>query len=642
MQFATKPFRMQVSVWLIWFISCLIFLINPTPSDILASTQPILSAVALHDENSGSAFPWKSKRRLRKWAWKRYQALKSANKKAKRMAWFAHLALSGTSSMAQVADWIIRSQLVRHLGAFPFLYDFLEKLKVDEIINRYTPTKADVDYGTVAMLIILNRLMAPRPFYKLADWASRTVLVYRLGVPASKFNDDRLGRTLDAISPHVEKIWQAVVIQALLRGDIDLSIVFYDLSAFVAHGDYADSEYVDFGFAHNTPMNKKKFKIGLNVSADGNIPLLYKFWSGRSADKATVEINMAMLKAFLEKRSLSRKKTIIIGDRANLDDKLAFAYEKNKLSYLSGLQAHRNVHKELLVNFPEKHFYENALTKEKGPKGYWGKFCRVPFENEEEKRTIYHRGLVVLSGPMRTALRKDRAEKIRDLRQELRELQAKIGKPHYRGLENIQRKANSMIKKSTVGKFMHAEAFLDGEEKVQLRWWIDKLSLWKAMQRDGRYLLVTNDWLLSDKRMLELYREKDGVEKRFTVAKSDLKVSPIYLHKDNRIEAMLLLNMLALLAYSLLEREMQNRGLHLTTRKIIEKLDNLSIVESALRNGETLYRIVHVDEEQELLLECLSQILHEFNPQLKRPLQFGTEKQLYLNLPPPDKMPLIA
>ena len=155
---------------------------------------------------------------------------------------------------------------------------------------------------------------------------------------------------------------------------------------------------------------------------------------------------------------------------------------------------------------------------------------------------------------MRTALRKDRAEKIRDLQQELRELRDKIGNPHYRGVENIQKKANSRIKKSAVGKFMHAEAFLDGEEKVQLRWWIDKLPLWRTMQRDGRYLLVTNDWLLSDKRMLELYRKKDGVEKRFTVAKSDLKISPIYLHKDNRIEAMLLLNMVALLAYSLLER----------------------------------------------------------------------------------------
>lgn len=642
MQFATKTHRLQVSIWLVWLVSCLVFLINPSPSYILSENQPILSAIAIYDEHHGSAFPWKAKRRLRKWAWKRYQALKRANQKAKRMAWLARLELSGVSSVAQAVDWLIKSQLVRHLGAFPFLYDFLEKLKISEIINRYTPTKGEVAHGTVAMLIILNRLVAPRPLYKIADWASRTVLVYRLGVPASKFNDDRLGRTLDVISEHAEEIWQAVLQEALLRADIDLSIVFYDLSAFVAHGDYVDSEYVDFGFAHNTPMNKKKFKIGLDVSADGNIPLIYKFWSGRSADKATVEKNMTMMRAFLEKHSHSSKKTIIIGDRANLDDKLAFAYEKNKLRYLSGLKTAKNVHKELLVHIPEEQFYGSPLTKEKGPKGYWGRACMVPFESKEKKKTIYHKGLVVLSGPMRTAFRKDRAKNIHDLGQELKELQAKIGKPHYRGIENIQRKANGKIKKSTAGKFMRAEAFLDNEEKVHLRWWIDKLALWKAMQRDGRYLLVTNDWSLSDKRMLELYREKDGVEKRFTVAKSDLKVSPIYLHKDNRIEAMLLLNMLALLAYSLLEREMQSRGMHLTTRKIIEKLDNLSLIENSFRDGSTLYRIVPIDEEQEILLECLAQILNEFNPQFKQPLQFGEKKQLYLNLPPPDKMPLIA
>ena len=642
MQSATKTRRMQVSIWLIWLISCLIFIINPSPSYVLSQNQPVLSAAAIYDEYYGSAFPWKSRRRLRKWAWKRYQALKGANRKAKSLAWFARLSLSGALSIAQVIDWLIKSQMARHLGALPFLYDFLEKLKIGEIINRFAPTKGEVAHGTVAMLIILNRLVSPRPLYKIADWVSRTVLVYRLGVPASKFNDDRLGRTLDVISENIEEIWQAVVHQALLRGDINLSVIFYDLSAFISHGEYADSEYVDFGFAHNTPINKKKFKIGLDVGADGNIPLVYKLWSGRSADKATVDNNMTMLKAFSEKHNHSTKRTMVIGDRANLDDRLAFAYEEKNLRYLSGLKTDRKIHQELLINIPEKRFYASPLTNEKGPKGYWGRSCRVPFENKEEKRSIYHKGLVVLSGPMRTALRKDRAEKIRALGQELKELQTKIGKSYYRGVENIQRKANSILKKSSVGKFMHAEAFLDNEEKVQLRWRIDRLLLWKAMQRDGRYLLVTNDWSLSDKRMLELYREKDGVEKRFTVAKSDLKISPVYLHKDNRIEAMLLLNMLALLAYSLLEREMQNRGMNLTTRKIIEKLENLSLIENSLRNGEVLYRIVPVDHEQELLLECLAQILNEFNPQFKQPLQFGAKKELYLNLPPPDKMPLIA
>ena len=64
--------------------------------------------------------------------------------------------------------------------------------------------------------------------------------------------------------------------------------------------------------------------------------------------------------------------------------------------------------------------------------------------------------------------------------------------------------------------------------------------------------------------MLARYRQKDGGEKRFSVCKSDLKVSPIYLHKDARIEGMLLIHMLALLTYSLLERQARQGGLQMT------------------------------------------------------------------------------
>jgi len=608
----------------------------------LSQNQPILSAVAIYDEYYGSAFPWKSKRRLRKWAWKRYQALKRANQQAKRVALLAKLVLSGAVSFAQVIDWFLNSQLVLYMGTLPFLYAFLKKLKVGEIINRYCPTKGDVDHGTVAMIMIINRLDAGRPLYKIKDWLSKTVLIYIVGVPASKFNDDRLGRTLDAMNDHLEEIWQDIVAQALLRFEIDLSIVFYDLSAFIAHGEYADSEYVDFGFAHNTPMNKKKFKIGLDVSAAGNIPLIYKFWPGRSADKATVKTNMKALKEFLEKHNRSSKGTIIIGDRANLDDKLAFAYEKNQLRYLSGLQAHKKNHKDLLEAIPEKYFYANPLTNEEGSQGYWGKSCQVPFENEKNHRTIYHKGLVVLSGPMRTALRKDRAKKLHQTRKELEKLRTKIGSPYFRGMKNIENKAKRILKKSPVGKLMRVEAFLNNDGKVQLQGAIDTYALRKAMQRDGRYLLVTNDQSLSDKRMLELYREKDGVEKRFTVAKSDLKVSPIYLHKDKRIKAMLLLNMVALLTYSLIEKEIQSRGLHITTRSIIQKLKNLTLVKSSFKGGITVCKRASVDKEQKLLLAYLSQILNEFSSKFEQSLKFNDKKQLFPGLHPPDKISLIA
>jgi transposase len=523
------------------------------------------------------------------------------------VARLARLALMGVLPLAQLVDVLTQSQLRRHLGALPVLYALLEVLQVREIINRHCPTTAEVEHGTVAMVLILNRLVAPRPLYQVADWLARTVLVHTLGVPAKKFNDDRLARSLDAISQHAWEIWQDIVHRALVQAEIDLSLIFYDLTAFVAHGAYADSQHVDFGFAHNTPMDKRKFKAGLDVAADGNIPTAYGLWSGRVADLATVQQNMERLCHLLKRRGWPVDEALIIGDRANLNDELAIAYDDHGLRYLAGLQPQKKRHRELLTAIPEQQFYAHLLTDERGSKGYWGIPCQVLFEHEG--RQVTHRGLVALSGPLCAAWRQARAAQLRALRQALSQVQARIGQPHHRTVEAVQKRANTQLKQSPAGKFMRAEAYADETGHVHLRWWVDRYTLWQAMQGDGRYLLVTNDWSLSPQRMLALYRQKDGVEKRFTVSKSDLKVSPVYLHKDPRIEAMLLINMLALLTYSLLERQVCQGGLQMTTRRIIQTLESLDVIETQCWDGSRLYRLVPVHAEQAALLEALAHIL---------------------------------
>ncbi len=632
MKSATKSQYTQVLAWLIWIIVLLVFTQQPESSlDVPASEPSALTGVIIPRWLDGPLFPWKY--RLRVIIRRRRRILRRT---CHRVVWATRLiklALRGALTMAQVVDWLTRAQLRRHLGALPVLYGLLEVLQVRDIINRHCPTAAEVDHGTVAMVLILNRLVAPRPLYRVADWLARTVLVYRLGVPAKKFNDDRLGRTLEAISEHSRDIWQDVVHRALVQGDIDLSVVFYDLTAFVVHGEYTGSEHVDFGFAHNTPMDKRKFKTGLDVSADGNVPLEYALWAGRTADLATVQENMERLCRFLKSHGWPIQETIIIGDRANLNDELAIAYDDHGLCYLAGLQPHKRAHRELRDAYPDQQFHALPLNDERGRKGYWGRPCQVTFEHDG--RQVIHKGLVVLSGPMRSALRKGRATKLRALRQELKGVQAKIGKPWYRTVESVQKRANTVLKNSPVGKFMCAEAYTDEQGQIGLRWWIDRQALLLAMQKDGRYLLVTNDWSLSPQRMFDLYREKDGVEKGFRISKSDLKVSPIYLHKDTRIEGMLLINMLALLTYSLLERQARQNGWQMTTRRIIEMLDNLDVIETLCWDGSLLYRIVPVDEEQAALLEILAQALTD----LRRPrwpcslLPSGS--LLPLALPPP-------
>ncbi len=212
---------------------------------------------------------------------------------------------------------------------------------------------------------------------------------------------------------------------------------------------------------------------------------------------------------------------------------------------------------------------------------------------------------------MRTALRRKRAAKLGELRQALKEVQAIIGRPHCRTVKMVQQRANAKLKSSSVGKLMRAAAYTNEQGQVGLRWWVDTDALRQAMERDGRYLLVTNDWSLSAQKMLAIYHQKDGVEKRIQVSKGDLKVSPIYLHKDERIEAMLLINMLALLAYSLLERQVRQGGLQMTTRRIIDRLQSLDVVESWCVDGSRLLRLVPVDAEQAALLQTLADILAE-------------------------------
>lgn len=249
MNFATKTAVTRILVWLIWCIALLVF-IQPTawPSYQPDNSVALLGVVS-HDHRVGPLFPWQSRYRWKKWALAQYRSWQRAYRQAKRTALLAQLAWRGVLTMAQVVDWLTAWQLKYQLGALPVLYALLETLKVRQIINRHCPTQAEVDHGTVAVVLLLNRLMLPLPLYQIADWVGQTVLVAVLGIPAAKFNDDRLGRTLDALSSHLEAIWLEVVETALLKADVDLSLIFYDLTAFVTHGRYPDSDLIDFGFA---------------------------------------------------------------------------------------------------------------------------------------------------------------------------------------------------------------------------------------------------------------------------------------------------------------------------------------------------------------------------------------------------------
>jgi len=605
-------------VWCFWFV-VLLTMTGPgglpagASGPAAAASPPSRVALLVVPPPAPEAkFPWQARGRWRKWAAAHYHAGRRAYQRAVWAARGAKLLLSGALSMAAVVDWLTRAQLRRQLGAIPVLYRLLEILDVRRTINRHCPSVAQVDLGAVVVVLVLNRLMAPRPLYKVADWLGQTVLVTVLGIPAAKFNDDRLGRTLDVIAVHQRDIWLDIVHQALRRFDIDLRFLFYDLTALVAHGAYTDSELLDYGFAHNTPAGKQKVKLGVTATADGAVPTEYAALSGRTADMATVQDNLARLCRLLERQGQSLSEVLLIGDRANLDDELAVAYTDKRLKYLAGLQPRKKAHCELLIAVPECQFYAYPLIEPAGREpGYFGIPTMITFQHAD--RRVQHRALVVLSGPMRRAIRAGRARQLHDLRQALRAVQAKIGQKRYCSVKDIQARAATCLRRSPVGRLMHVTVEQTAAGQVTLRWAMDGLALGKAMQHDGRYLLVTNDWNLGPRRMLELYRSQDALEKRFEVAKQDLRIRPLYVHSDERIRAMLLVNMLALLAYSLLERQVQQAGLHITTRRIVEQLEGATVIETHCHDGSILRRLTPLTAKQDALFTILAALLAQIS-----------------------------
>jgi len=64
-----------------------------------------------------------------------------------------------------------------------------------------------------------------------------------------------------------------------------------------------------------------------------------------------------------------------------------------------------------------------------------------------------------------------------------------------------------------------------------------------------------------------------------------------------------------LLVYSLLERQVQHHGLKLTTRRVIEHLESLCMIETHCWDGSVLCRLTPLDDAQAQLLVALQQII---------------------------------
>ena len=101
------------------------------------------------------------------------------------------------------------------IGALPVVVHYFERLRLGAIINEVVPWEGGVPLGTIAEIMIANRLLNPQALYRIGEWAQTAGLTDYYGVTAKQLNDDLLGRGLERLAQHAAAVEAALVTQML-------------------------------------------------------------------------------------------------------------------------------------------------------------------------------------------------------------------------------------------------------------------------------------------------------------------------------------------------------------------------------------------------------------------------------------------
>jgi transposase len=78
------------------------------------------------------------------------------------------------------------------------------------------------------------------------------------GIEAVQCNDDRLARALDALYPHLDALWQDLLVAALRAFPIDLTRLAHDITSVSFCGTYDEADLIRFGYSREHRPDRKQ------------------------------------------------------------------------------------------------------------------------------------------------------------------------------------------------------------------------------------------------------------------------------------------------------------------------------------------------------------------------------------------------
>ena len=489
------------------------------------------------------------------------------------------------------------------VGALPLVKHYMSKLGIYEIFDKYIPQKSKelVPPARVLCAMVLNIVCAPRPLYKAEEWlADFADGLGGDGLLASVYNDDRLARKLeDLFAADRNSMMTEFAAGAVKIFTLETKDIHNDTTSVTLTGDYEDKPPATVeparGYNKDHRPDCKQIVFGLNMTADGNVPLSVTLFDGNRTDDTTHVVNWEELRKLLGKEDflyVADCKLCSLENLRHIDGaggKFVTVMPKNR-------KETKAFYKYLQTR--DVDWGEPVLVKEGRKKGAFATYRIYEGEATEE-------GFRLLWVHCDAKERRDRARRKNGVEKALKELD-KISKKLNKYNLKTEAEIDAAVKRACKSwrDLLDVKVFKEKaivrtqagpgrpgpdtkyreEEKItfRLEYSVNEEAVSRAARSDGVFALITNADM-EPAEALKKYKNQPYLEKRMCTAKSVLEVAPVFLHSPRRIEAMLFLYFVALMIVGLVERNIRKAMKE-------EKIEKLPILPTGLKTGTPTWK----------------------------------------------------
>jgi transposase len=446
----------------------------------------------------------------------------------------------------------------RDVGPLLLVACYLNRLGLASIVDQQLPQRgrAQLTHGEVVAALVANRLAAPSPLYDIAGWASSAAMTEVFKIPGALLNDDRLGRTLDALAPVAEQIRGTLMLTAIQRFGVDAARLHLDLTTLRVAGAYEGSALVRKGWGPDRRV-ARQVRL-LQATNPAGIPLYVRPDPGDAAELVCIGVALERLAQLLPPgllvcadSALGHVKNLCAADRAGLRFVVPLRDASGFAERFLAEVGHGGLHRLDYVADRQRHLPASQQTR------YRGALRPFAVTDPDTGQPTTFRVAYIWSSEEAQSVANGRERALVKAEQALGKVQRGLGGRYYKTRKQVDAKVAQLLGPAVRGLLQVTTGTRAG--KPTLRVAREQAAITAAARTDGVYALATNlPGRLSATQVLRIYKDQPLVELRHRDAKQTLRVRPIFLHNDQRITALVSIVGLALVIFGLIQADLRH------------------------------------------------------------------------------------